>query len=100
MPNKKSKKSKKKTPKRCTSARSNQGSDQFEARHSELSQLELEVRGVSLTPSKEPWITLRQLQREGHKTQDALTHHKLMWKKWSEVPYRTMIGLVLGDDIV
>ena len=53
MPNKKSRRNKKKTPKRCPSASSNQGSDCSKVRHSELSQLELEVRGVSLTPSRE-----------------------------------------------
>ena len=53
MPNKKSQRNKKKTLKRCPSAGSNQGLDQSEARRSKLSRLELEVRGVSLTPSGE-----------------------------------------------
>ena len=53
MPNKKSQRSKKKMPKRCPSDGSNQGSDQSEARHSELRQHEFEVREVSLTQSRE-----------------------------------------------
>ena len=70
MPNKKSRKSKKKTLKRCPSAGTNQGSDQSEARHSKLSQLELEARGVSSTPSREVSVDCTETASEGE-TQDS-----------------------------
>ena len=52
-------------PKRHPSAGSNQGSDQSEARHSELSQLESEARGVSLTPSGEASVDRTETASEG-----------------------------------
>ena len=70
MPNKKSQKSKKKTLKRFPAAGSNQGSDQSEARHSELSQLELKARGVSSTPSREASMDCAETASEGG-TQDS-----------------------------
>ena len=65
MPNKKSQRNKKKTPKRCPSANSNQGLDQSKARCSKPSQLELEVRGVSLTPSREASTDHTKIASEG-----------------------------------
>ena len=64
MPNKKSQKSKK-ILKRCPSASLNQGSDRSEARHSEPSRLELEVRGVSSTPSREASLDHAKTASEG-----------------------------------
>ena len=70
MPNKKSQKSKKKTLKRCPSAGSNQGSDRSEARHSKLSQLELQARGVLSTPSREASMDHAETA-SGGRTQDS-----------------------------
>ena len=65
MPNKKSWKNKKKMPKRCPSAGSNQGLDLSEVRHSEPSQLELKAGGVSLTPSREASVDHAETASEG-----------------------------------
>ena len=65
MPNKKSQRSKKKMPKRCPSAGLNQGSDRSKVRRSEPSWLELEVRGVSSTPSKEASVDHAETASEG-----------------------------------
>ena len=57
-------------PKRCPSASSNQGSDRSEARRSELSRLEFEVREVLLTPSREASVDHAETASEGG-TQDS-----------------------------
>ena len=65
MPNKKSQKSKKKTPKRCPSASSNHSLDRSEMRCSKPSRLELEARRVSLTPSREASMDHTETASEG-----------------------------------
>ena len=76
--------------KRCPSAGSNQGLDRSKARHSEPSRLELEVRGVSLTPSREVSMDCTEIASKGG-TQDSRCFDSPQ-AHVEEVPYRTMIG--------